>query len=83
MIHSLSGGVLADNGPILFAKVETAEGPRWFLAPFAVKAGEHVLVPVGETYAEGEVLRTELCTRQTAPIPVARARELRKMEQKG
>ena len=80
MIHSLAGGVLADFENMLFAKVETSEGPRWYIAPFSVEAGEEVLAPVG--YAERlercRVIRTELCTRQTAPVPVNRARMLEK-----
>ncbi len=76
MIHSMSGGVLADGTVYTFAKVEAAGSPRWYLAPFSVSAGERVVVPFGEGEAEGVVLKTENCTRQTAPVPVNRAREI-------
>ena len=80
MIHSRAGGVLADFENILFAKVETSEGPRWYIAPFSVAEGENVLAPVGSAgrLEPCRVLRTELCTRQTAPVPVNRARTLEK-----
>ncbi len=78
MIHSLSGGVLARNESLLFAKVEIEGAPHWYLAPFFVSAGDRVLAPVGNGLAEGTVLRTELCTQQTAPIPLNRARAIEK-----
>ncbi len=79
MIHSLSGGVLATNGSFLFAKVEIAGAPYWYLSPFAVEAGDRVLAPLGsEGLAEGVVLRTEVCTPQTAPFPMNRVRSLEK-----
>ena len=78
MIHSLSGGVLSDGSVMTFAKVQLSEGPRWFLAPFPVRQGDIVLAPVGEGTEEGVVLKTEFCTRQTAPIPVKSAKVLEK-----
>ncbi len=78
MIHSLSGGVLADGGLYTFAKVELRAGPRWFLSPFPVSVGERVLAPSSAGTEEGTVLKVEVCTRQTAPIPVNRAEELEK-----
>ena len=47
MIHSLSGGVLGDNGVYTFAKVEVEGAPRWYVAPFPVKEGDTVAVPYG------------------------------------
>ena len=79
MIHSLSGGVIADNEEFLFAKVEVAGEPHWYLSPFSIiKAGDGVLVPLGkgEKLVRGVVLRTERCTRQTAPFPMNRIREI-------
>lgn len=77
MIHSLSGGVLADNGIYTFAKVEAEGAPRWYLAgAFRVKAGDRVRVPLCGRECEGIVLRTEDCTRQTAPVPLNRAKEI-------
>ncbi len=78
MIHSLSGGVIADNMPITFAKVEIAGTPRWYIAPFPVEAGEKVLAPFGreERLIETTVLKVETCTPQTAPVPVSRAKFL-------
>ena len=80
MIHSLSGGVLADNGPMLFAKVDVHGTPGWYLAPLIVEAGDRVLVPFGREgdLTEGVVVRVETCTRQTAPVPVSRARSIEK-----
>ncbi len=76
MIHSLSGGVIAENEIMRFAKVRLAEGVAWYLAPFLVEAGDKVLVPYGGAEAEGEVERVELCSPQTAPVSVKRAREI-------
>ena len=67
MIHSLSGGVLADGEVYTFAKVDVAGTPCWYLAPRKVEAGNKVL---------GVVVRTENCTRQTAPVPVGRAKNI-------
>ncbi len=78
MIHSLSGGVIADNMPKTFAKVEIMGAPYWFIAPFPVEVGEKVLAPFGreERPTEGTVLKVETCTPQTAPVPVSRAKFL-------
>ena len=79
MIHSLSGGVIAENGEYLFAKVEIEGAPYWYVSPFSeVKAGDHVLVPFGkgERLVRGTVLRTERCTRQTAPVPMNHIKEI-------
>ncbi len=77
MIHSLSGGVLADNEVCTFAKVDVAGTPQWFLAPRTLAAGTRVLVPFGRAgRAEGVVLRCETCTPQTAPVAVGRARSI-------
>ena len=62
MIHSLSGGVLSDGEVYTFAKVD--------------EAGAKVLVPFERENAEGVVVRTENCTRQTAPVPVGRAKRI-------
>lgn len=78
MIHSLSGGVIADNGIYNFAKVRFEETPAWYLAPRGVKAGDRVLAPYGRDGAikEGTVERVETCTAQTAPVPLSHAREI-------
>ena len=48
MIHSLSGGVIADDGIYTFVKVDAEGTPRWYLAPvFRPKAGDRVRVPLG------------------------------------
>ncbi len=83
MIHSMSGGILSDDTVYTFAKIEIEGAPRWYLAPFPVSAGDRVLAPLGREIAEGTVLRTEVCTRQTAPVPVNRAQELAGFAQKG
>ena len=73
MIHSLSGGVIADNEIYTFVKVEAEGAPRWYLAgEFRVKAGDTVRVPFGGRECTAIVLRTEDCTRQTAPVPLNR-----------
>ena len=77
MIHSLSGGVLGDNGVYTFAKVEVEGAPRWYVAPFPVQEGDTVAVPYGAVgEMQGRVLRTEHCTAHTAPVPISRAQEL-------
>ena len=77
MIHSLSGGVIAENTEFLYAKVEVEGAPCWYISPFpALKAGDAVEVPVGRGTARGVVLRTERVTKQTAPYPVNRTREI-------
>ena len=77
MIHSLSGGVIAENGEYLFAKVRVEETPCWYVSPFPqVKAGDSVRVPFGRGLAVGIVERTERCNKQTAPIPLNRVREI-------
>ncbi len=77
MIHSLSGGVLADNGPFTFAKVQTENALKWYLSPFPVKEGDGVLVPAGAFgEARGVVIKTETCSKQTAPVPFSHAQEI-------
>ena len=78
MIHSLSGGVIADNGMQSFVKVDVSGTPYWYLAPRRLAPGQRVLVPCGKTGrpAEGTVLRCEDCTPQTAPVPMNRVREV-------
>ena len=80
MIHSLSGGVIADNMPVTFAKVDIMGAPYWYIAPFPVEVGEKVLAPFGkeERLQEATVLKVETCTPQTAPVPVSRAKFLEK-----
>lgn len=77
MIHSLSGGVIAENGIGTYAKVDVSGTPCWYLAPRRLKAGTRVVVPVGKSgRAEGTVLRCEDCTPQTSPVPANRARAI-------
>ncbi len=78
MIHSLSGGVIADNMPVTFAKVDLFGTPYWYIAPFKVEVGEKVLAPYKEEgrLVEGRVLKVETCSPQTAPVPVSRAKFL-------
>lgn len=81
MIHSLSGGVIAENGTFTFAKVEIDGAPYWYLCPFKVKAGDRALVPFGkrETLREGVVLKTEVCSCQCAPVPMNRIKNVEKI----
>ncbi len=76
MIHSLSGGIIAENEIFTFAKVRVGDAPCWYIAPFKVEAGDRVLVPTLTGTAEGSVERVENCTPQTAPVSVKRAREI-------
>ena len=76
MIHSLSGGVIADNGVHTFVKVDVMGAPCWYLAPRRLEEGVRVLVPYGRAGrpAQGIVRKCEDCTPQTAPVPLSRAR---------
>lgn len=78
MIHSLSGGVIAENGVYTFAKVDVEGTPCWYLAVIKVAEGDRVLVPFGKNGAlkNGVVRKIEQCTRQTAPVPMNRIREI-------
>ena len=78
MIHSLSGGIIADYENLIYAFVAIDGGEKaWFISPFPlIKVGDRVKVPFGRTTAEGEVLRLEHVTKQTAPYPVNRTREV-------
>ena len=78
MIHSLSGGVIAENGTYTFAKVEIDGAPYWFLSPFPVREGDRVLAPFGrgDLPREGIVRRVETASAQCAPVPMNRAKEL-------
>ena len=77
MINSLSGGVIADNTALTFVKVEVEGAPYWYLSPTSkIKAGDRVLVPLGNRTAQGTILRVETGTRQTAPLPLNRMREI-------
>lgn len=79
MIHSLSGGVIAENGIYTFAKVELDGSPFWYLAPSGVNKGDRVLVPFGKRLCEGVVLRTEVCSSQCAPVPMNRVGRIEKI----
>ena len=78
MIHSLSGGVIRENGVHTFAKVEVEGLPYWYLAREKTEAGDKVLVPFGKRgeIKCGVVLRVEECSEQTAPCPMNRVREI-------
>ena len=82
MIHSLSGGVIADSFPRAYAKVEICGAPYWYLAPFEVAAGDRVLAPFGkdDRLVEATVLRVETCGPDTAPVPFSRAKSLEKCD---
>jgi len=78
MIHSMSGGVL-DGGEIYtFAKVQTEQSLQWFLVPALIrlKEGDAVIVPVGYLQERGVVVKLENATKQTAPVPLNRAKEI-------
>ena len=77
MIHSLSGGVLADGEIYTFAKVEMMGEARWYISPLPVKAGDKVVVPLGMLEeGEGVVLKVDSHTVQTATCSLKRAPEI-------
>lgn len=82
MIHSLSGGVLADRSNYLFVKVLLDGAGCWYLCPdLSVREGDLVLVPFGkaELPREGQVLRVLSADAQTAPVSPARAKTVYKI----
>lgn len=80
MIHSLSGGVLADGDIYTFVKVEVEGAARWYISPLPVKEGERVIVPLNLLEErEGVVLKVESHTLQTAPCSVKRTPEILKV----
>ncbi len=79
MIHSLSGGVIKENGRHTFVKVEVNGAPYWYLSPTSkIAAGARVSVPFGkgDLPAEGTVLKVEEADGQCAPVPMNRIREI-------
>jgi hypothetical protein len=83
MIHSLSGGVIENYDKLIYAFVRVETGVQeikaWYISPFPkIKVGDKVTIPVGTRggTATGEVLRVEIVTKQTAPYPVNRTREI-------
>ena len=83
MIHSLSGGVITQYDKLIYVFTLITNGidtgvKRWYISPFPfIKAGDKVRVPQGKSgSAEGEVLRVETVTAQTAPFPVKHTREI-------
>lgn len=86
MIHSLSGGIIADNDVLLYCKVEICEGTekgtkRWYISPYPkIKQGDRVKVQCGfagnSQSVCGVVERVDKVTKQTAPFPVNRTREI-------
>ena len=81
MIHSRSGGRKAhyeDRRDVLVPR-EGGE-KRWFISPFPlVKVGDGVQVPGRASSERGEVLKVERVTKQTAPFPVNRTREIERI----
>lgn len=76
MIHSMSGGVIAENGIFTFVKVDVEGTPYWYLSPNSkVKVGDEAVVPFGRSVCRGKVVKVEQCSRQTAPIPMNRVKE--------
>jgi predicted Mrr-cat superfamily restriction endonuclease len=79
MIHSLSGGVIESYDKIIYTFVETSEGKMWYISPFSkIKVGDSVLVPFGrnDKLILGKVERVEVVTKQTAPYPVNRTKQI-------
>ena len=79
MIHSLSGGVISENGKHTFVKVEINGAPYWYLSPFStVREGDKVSVPFGkgELPREAIVVKVEENTAQCAPVPMKHIKEI-------
>lgn len=79
MIHSLSGGVIRENGSYTFVKVQVEGELLWYLSPTSkVEAGARVSVPYGrgDLPREGRVVKVESANAQCAPCPMNRIREL-------
>lgn len=74
MIHSLGGGVIAENGYYTFVKAE-AERIWWYVCPFEeVQAGDRVKLSLCGKLFEGVVLKVERgVSNQCAPVPMNRA----------
>lgn len=80
MIHSLSGGVIAENGYYTFAKVEVDGSPWWYLAEEDVAVGDKVLVSSGRARREGIVIKVEKnVSNQCAPVPMNRIGRIEKI----
>lgn len=87
MIHSLSGGRIENYDTLIYAFVEMIEGSdcgqkRWYISPFPkIKAGDLVLAPCGVRgeVRKGKVLKAVAVTKQTAPYPVNRTREIERI----
>ncbi len=81
MIHSLSGGVIAENGLYTFVKVNVAGTPCWYVTEEKAETGDTALVPYGKngSLVRGEILKVEICSRQTAPYPMNRIRTAEKI----
>lgn len=78
MIHSLSGGIIADDSVLTYVFVLTDGGEKvWYISPFPfIKEGDRVQAPLRGRSVRGGVLRVEQVTKQTAPWPVNRTREI-------
>lgn len=77
MIHSLSGGVIQTYDKLTYVFVGFGENKVWYISPFPkIKVGDKVLAPWRDKSLQGEVLRVEVVTAQTAPFPVNRTREI-------
>lgn len=85
MIHSLSGGVIADNGYYTFVKVvfedeRYADRPYWFVSPTSsVEVGNAVLAsPSKQSPAlRARVVKVEKnVSSQCSPIPMNRITEI-------
>ena len=80
MIHSLSGGVIAEYDKLIYVFVKLSDAEKaWYISPFPkIKVGDRVRVHFGTRGLPrtGAVERVEIVTRQTAPFPVNRTREV-------
>lgn len=84
MIHSLAGGVLSDNKPVDFVKVEILNdyysGSFWYVCEISgIKENDIVLVPFKDNgiVLEGKVLRVDKnVLPNMGPISLKRAKKV-------
>ena len=73
MIHSLSGGVIADQHYYNFAKVrlDDTDEIRFFIYDIPLDVGDRVMVPVGRLSSPATVLECRTAVHErNAPFPV-------------
>lgn len=84
MIHSLSGGILSENKPLDFVKVEIQDdyfsGIFWYITEIKnLKVGDFVLVPFGkqDVLVKAKILRIDKnVSPLSSPVPTKHAKHI-------